>query len=319
MLPFPEVIDSSIMSAYRSCRHKFFLEHLWHYKPKTPNVHLHAGAAYAVGLEVARRAYYQDNISEEDSYAMGLAALLSAYGDFECPPDSGKSLERTAGAFEYYTETYPFAHDHAIPHTLPSGKKAIEFSFAEPIDLLHPVTGNPIIYCGRMDMIVDFADGTYGLDDKTTSQLGASWPKQWDLRSQFTGYCWGAGKAGIPLNGFLVRGVSILKTKYDTLEAITYRHPWMIEEWYKGLIADVQDMLNNWQLLSQQSPSGFQLVYSPFRKNLDNSCNEYGGCLFRQICLSKDPQPWLEANFERRRWEPLTRTETLLALKGTMP
>lgn len=307
--PFPEVLDSSIMSGWRSCRHKFFLEYLHHWKPRTPNVHLHAGAAYAKGLEVARVAFYQNGLSEEDAYALGLAALLESYGDFECPLDSAKSLERTAGAFEYYTEKYPFPTDHATPIILPSGKRAIEFSFAEPLDILHPVTGNPIIYCGRFDMMVDYAGGKYGLDDKTTSQLGASWPKQWDLRSQFTGYCWGAGRAGIHLNGFLVRGVSILKTKYDTLEAITYRHPWMIEEWYEGLLMDIQEMMFNWEEASTDITSSGA---PPFRKNLDNSCNEYGGCIFKQICMSKEPEPWLAANFERRQWNPLTRGEIIL-------
>ena len=249
MIPFPDVLDSSIMAAYKGCRHKGYLEYLLHYKPITQNIHLHAGAAYAKGLEVARKAYYEQGMPEGDAYALGVGALIEAYGMFDCPPDSAKSLERMAGALEFYTERYPFSSDHAVPHTLPSGKKAIEFSFAEPIDIRHPVTGDPLIYCGRMDMIADYAGGVYGEDDKTTTQLGASWPKQWDLRSQFTGYCWGAGKAGIPLSGFFVRGVSILKTKYDTLEAITYRHPWMIEEWYEALLTDVREMIVNWEHL----------------------------------------------------------------------
>ena len=50
----------------------------------------------------------------------------------------------------------------------------------------------------------------------------------------------------------------------------------------------------------------------PFRKQLDNTCNEYGGCLFRQICMSKEPEPWLEANFQKRRWNPLTREEEVV-------
>ena len=301
-LPFPEVLDSSMIATWRSCRHKFFLEYLHHWKSKTPSVHLHAGGAYARGLEVARKAFYQEGKSEEDSHALGLAALMAAYGDFECPADSAKSLERTAGALEYYFEQYPLPTDPAAPHILPSGARAIEFSFAEPLSIVHPVTGNPLIYCGRFDEVVDFAGAIYGLDDKTTSQLGASWPRQWDLRSQFTAYCWGAKRTGIDLAGFLVRGVSILKTKYDTLQAITYRHPWMIDEWLEGVYCDIQDMIADWQ--------GATKV--PFRKDLSESCNAYGGCPFRQVCMSADPASWLEANFERRKWDPISREETKL-------
>ena len=299
--PFPEVLDSTIIAATRSCGRKTELEHLLHWKPRTPSVHLHAGAAFASGLEVARTEFYLNGFPSDVAQASGLQALMTAYGDFECPADSAKSLERMCGAYEFYFDQYPMESDHAIPITLPSGKRGIEFSFAEPIGILHPVTGNPLIYCGRMDMLTKFAGGIYGEDDKTTSQLGASWSKQWDLRSQFTGYCWGAARAGFPINGFLVRGISILKNKYDTQQAVTYRPQWQINRWYTQLIRDVQHLILQWQ-------SGL------FDYNLDHACNEYGGCIFRQICLTppESVQGWLETGFVRRHWDPLTRTETPL-------
>lgn len=296
---FPAVIDSSLIAAFRSCPERARLEFFEHWKPATPSVHLHAGAAYAAGLEAARRAYYERNESVADSEAAGLAALMRYYGDFECPPDSPKSLERMAGALEYYFEKYPLDDDRATPVVLPGGKRAIEFSFSEPIDIAHPVTGDPLLYCGRMDMAVDMENLVLGLDDKTTSQLGASWPRQWDLRSQFTGYVWGGARGGLKLNGFLVRGVSILKTKYDTLQAITYRPDWQIDRWYTQLLRDVQRMISCWE-------TGY------FDLNLDHACTEYGGCLFRSVCLMQSPETLLEQQFQRRRWDPVTRTETLL-------
>lgn len=296
---FPAVIDSSLLSAFRSCPGKCFLEYFQHWKTRAPNIHLHAGKAYASGLEAARRAFYEQGHSEETAIAQGLAVLLSEYGDFECPPDSAKSLERTAGAFEYYFTQYPMATDSFIPHALPSGGRGIEFSFSEPIDLAHPQTSDPILFCGRFDALGDYAGGLFGLDDKTTSSLGASWPRQWDLRSQFTAYAWGAARGGMPLQGFLVRGLSILKIKYDTLQAITYRPQWMIERWYEQTLRDIQRMIQMWD-------SGV------WDYSLDNACNEYGGCVFRQPCMSLDPQPWLEGSFTRRRWDPVLRIETEL-------
>lgn len=137
-------------------------------------------------------------------------------------------------------------------------------------------------------------------DDKTTSQLGASWSRQWDLRSQFTGYKWGAGKAaGIHIDGVLVRGVSILKTKYDTLEAITYRPDWQIDRWYAQLHRDIKRMIGCWE-------EGY------FDFNLDHACTEYGGCPFKQVCLMKDAEQLLDQMYQRRKWDPITRTETVL-------
>jgi hypothetical protein len=293
---FPTVIDSSLIAAFRSCPQKAFREFIQHWKAREPSVHLHAGAAFAHGLEVARTHFYVEGCGADESVARGLSALMKSYGDFECPPDSAKSLERTAGALEYYFSRYPLGVDRAIPMTLPGGKRGIEFSFLEPIDALHPVSGDPLLYSGRMDMMVDYENMHLGEDDKTTSQLGASWPRQWDLRSQFTAYVWGAQRAGIKLDGFLVRGVSILKTKYDTLEAITYRPAWMIDRWYEQLLRDVAKMRQCWE-------EGY------WDFSLDHACAEYGGCPFRGVCQMQRPEILLEQQFERRRWDPVTREE----------
>ena len=295
---FPEVVDSTILAAARSCGRKAELEFFHHWRSKEPNVHLHAGAAYARGLEVSRRSFYEEGRSSADSVALGLQALLEAYGDFQCPEDSAKSASRTAGALEFYFDRYPLETDKAKPLSLPGDKKAIEFGGVEPLEIKHPVTGNPILYSWRMDMACEFQGMKLGEDDKTTSSLGASWPRQWDLRSQFTGYVWGAKRSpwAIELNGFLVRGVSILKTKYDTLEAITYRPSWQIDRWLEQVHRDLKRMIAWWE-------EGY------FDYNLDHACTEYGGCPYRQACLMPDPAPLLEVHFERRRWDPVRRME----------
>lgn len=298
-IPFPHVVDSTIIAAFRSCPQKAQLEFFQHWKLREPSVHLHAGAAFAAGLETARTAFYVDGKSADDSVALGLAALLTHYGDFECPSDSPKSAERMAGALEFYFYSYPLGHDKAVPMTLPGGRRGIEFSFLEPLDVVHPETGDPILYSGRMDMMVDYEGMQLGEDDKTASQLGASWSRQWDLRSQFTSYVWGAKRAGIKLDGFLVRGVSILKTKYDTLQAITYRPDWQLDRWYEQTQRDVRRTIEAWK-------EGY------FDLNLDHACAEYGGCPFKSVCQMREPLPLLQQQFQRRKWDPVLRIETVL-------
>ena len=296
--PFPSVLDATTMSAFKSCPRKAFLEYILHWKVREQSVHLHAGAAYAHGLEAARRAYYIEGKPPSESIAIGAGALLAAYGDFECPADSAKSAERTVGALEFYFEAYPLGEDKAIPITLPE-KRGIEFSFVQPLEALHPETGEPILYSGRMDMICDYDGMRLGEDDKTTSSLGGTWSKQWDLRSQFTGYVWLAKQAGIKLDGFLIRGVSILKTKYDTQQAITHRPEWQLDRWHEQLMRDIRRMQRCWE-------EGY------FDYNLDHACAEYGGCVFREVCLMPDPTPLLQMRFQRRQWNPITRIETVL-------
>lgn len=327
---FPHTVDSTMLAAFRSCPQKFSLQYISHWKPKDESVHLVAGGAFAKGIEVARKAYFEgiavvpvvstsfdealgnyrrivewrteacEPTNRESAQLLGLQALIAAYGDFECPPDSAKSLERTAGALEFYYANYPFDMDGTRPVTLPGGRVGIEFSFAEPLDFIHPVTGAPILYTGRADLVATFAGGTYIFDEKTTSQLGATWPRQWELRSQFSGYVWAAQRAGLAVQGAVVRGVSILKTKYDTAQAITYRSPFEIDRWLKQVGRDLQRMRQCWE-------DGW------WDFDLDHACSEYGGCQFQRICKSEEPQTWLPMQFEQKVWDPLARKQLSVA------
>lgn len=328
---FPHAVDSTMLAAFRSCPQKMFRSYIEHWKPQTDSVHLIAGGAFAKGIEVARKAYFEgieikpevadvfneklgtyerkvtwhedglldgDDIRGDSAHAqeLGLHACLAAYGDFECPSDSAKSLERTAGALEFYFSQYPFGADGTNPVTFSNGRRGIEFSFAYPLPFAHPVTGDPMLYTGRADMIAHFADGIYVFDEKTTSQLGASWPRQWELRSQFTGYIWAAQQAGIDCKGAVVRGVSILKTKYDTLQAITYRSAYEVDRWLSQVARDLQRMQECWE-------SGW------WDYDLDHACAEYGGCQFQRVCKSESPENWLTTYFEQRVWDPLARRQ----------
>jgi len=296
--PFPPVIDNSLLSSFRSCPQKCLQEYFLHWKPRTPNVHLHAGKAWARAMEVTREEFFVKGASSQDAIAAGLRALIHAYGDFECPPDSPKSLERLCGALEYSFSTYPLESEKAIPAHFPGGGRGIEFSHTEPLEIAHPETGDPLLYTGRFDQIVEWQGGLWGFDDKTTSSLGASWPKQWDLRAQFTGYVWLAKSIGIDLSGFLIRGISILKTKYETLQPITYRPAWMVEAWYEQVHRTLRRMIQCWE-------EGY------WDYDWDEACTSYGGCVFRKVCLSAPDarQGWLETDFEKRRWDPVLRIE----------
>ena len=297
---FPHAIDSTMLATFRSCPQKFYRQYLQHWKPKAESVHLVAGGAFASGIEVARRAFYENDATREEAEAVGLHALLGHYGDFECPSDSAKSPERMAGALEFYFANYPLGDDGMDPVRFANGKRGIEFSFATPLPFNHPVTGDPILYTGRADMIAEFANGVYVVDEKTTSSLGATWSKQWEMRAQFTGYSWACKEMGLEPSGTIIRGVSILKTKYDTQQAITYRAPHEIDRWLEQTCRDLDRMAKMWR-------------DDWYDYALDHACAEYGGCSMQRICKSNDPNTWLPMYFEQRVWDPLARAEMTLA------
>jgi hypothetical protein len=136
-------------------------------------------------------------------------------------------------------------------------------------------------------------------DDKTTQAIGASWADQWDMRSQFTGYCWGALQFGIPVTQVLVRGIGLLKTKFSHAEALSFREPWRIERWHTQVVRDIKNAIGMWER-------------GQWDTNEAESCSSYGGCIFKQPCSSQDPTPWLEANFVKRKWDPVHRTEEVV-------
>lgn len=298
-LHFPVAIDSTTLGTFRSCPQKMFRTYMQHWKPASESVHLVAGKAFAEGIEVARRAYYEDAAPPTDAVAAGVGALIQSYGDFQCPADSAKSLERTAGALEFYFENYPLGGDGATPLLFPDGRRGIEFSFAQPLPINHPVTGDPLLYTGRADMIAEAYGGVYIYDEKTTSSLGASWARQWEMRSQFTGYCWAAREFGLAPSGVCVRGVSILKTKYDTQQVLSYRSPYEVDRWLDQTCRDIERMIRCWK-------DGY------WDYNLDHACSEYGGCALQSVCKSPDPEAWLKTYFHQRVWDPLAREEVTL-------
>jgi hypothetical protein len=295
---FPEVFDSSMLATLKSCPQLFKKIYIDQWKTKGDNIHLHAGGAFAKGVEVARTQFYVNGLSMEEAVAEGLAALLLFWGDFD-GQDEAKNLVRMAGALVFYFDMYPLNHETAYPILLPGGRRAIEFSFAHPLPIKHPITSQPILYCGRMDSILNFAGDTFIFDEKTTGSLGKTWSQKWDLRAQFTGYVWGCREFGIRTAGVVVRGVSILKTQYETQEAICYRPDWQVDRWYTEALEWIGDAIRWWET-------------GRFRYNLDESCASYGGCGFAIACKSQDETSWLETYFERRHWDPVTRIETKL-------
>jgi hypothetical protein len=293
---FPAVIDSSMLAAYRACPQSFRLAYTDHWKLKGESVHLHAGGAFAKAMEAGRRAYYVHEMIQQDSEAEAMRALILAYGDFEAPEGSAKTLDRMMGALEFYYETYPLDTDPARVVLL-GNTHAVEFSFSTPISILHPVTQEPIIFAGKADAVVEYGGGLYVMDEKTTTQLGSTWARQWDLRGQFSGYAWALHQLGERPAGSIVRGISILKTKYDTQEAVVGQPDWKVDRWELMMYRTINDMIDDW--------TAGQWDY-----DLSESCNHYGGCAYKQCCMAPDPTPWLNLNYEKRVWDPLSHRET---------
>ena len=294
---FPQTIDSTMRKSFVSCETKFLYEYCYNRRKGEPGPDLHAGKAYAAGLEAARIAYWSKSTSKEEALALGIERLISEWGDYEPPEDHPKQLHRMIGALEYYFTAFGWDTDHIQP-LMQDGKPAVEFSFAIPLPYNHPESGEPLLYTGRFDLLGTYNGSLFVIDDKTTKQLGASWLRQWNMRSQFTGYCWAAREYGYPVAGAIVRGLAILKTKYSHAEAIQYRPDHVISQWYDQLCRDIERMLDRWH--TRREAEHWQL-------NLDDACSQYFGCPYEQVCLTPPGRKLrvLEAETIEYIWNPL--------------
>lgn len=295
---FPKVIDSTMIAAFRACPKKFWWNYIRRIEPQGFNIHLHAGQSFAAGMNAARLAFYVKGFSTDDSIIEGVQALAKHWGtEFEAPEGENKSLDRMMLAVVEYFHEYPLETDIIKPLKLAEGKIATEVTFALPLEqTAHPATGDPILYAGRFDMIGEREGVLFIVDEKTTSQLGPTWPNQWTLRSQFTGYAWGAKSYGYPVAGAIIRGISILKEKYGHAQVITYRPEWQINRWLKQLERDLKRMIDSW-------------ATGEWDFNLDHSCSAYGACPYLRLCENLDPEPFVPLYYQENKWDPLKARE----------
>lgn len=296
---FPHVIDNTMRAAFVSCPRKFYNEYVLNLSPTEggESIHLIAGGAIAKGLEVARKAFYNEGKGETESRAEGLVALIEKYGDAEerlnilaQDPTHNKRFERVVEAYETYLDTWRLPTDHIKPHKTEIGS-AVEFSFAIPLEINHPETGEPLLYAGKSDFIGEMNNALWVVDEKTTSQMGSSWATKWGLRSQFTGYCYAARSHNLPVAGAIIRGIAMLKTHIQCREAIVYRPDFLIDRWLLQLEIDISRMIHSYQ-------------ENYWDYNLADGCESYGGCPFMQLCEKEDDTAWRD-NFYKVRWDPI--------------
>ena len=188
------------------------------------------------------------------------------------------------------------------------GRVAVEFTFAIPLDPrdgfpLHPITGLPILYTGRFDMLAQARTGALFIeDDKTTGQLGLNFTRSMKLRSQFTGYTWACQQLGFPTAGVIVRATNPLRGDIKFAEIHEGRSPHVVTQWYRQLAADTRNMVAMWE-----NYNNFGEKLGEFSADLDDACGSYGGCPYLEACLSPDPQTVVENFFADNTWDPLVR------------
>lgn len=285
------------MSSFDACHYKWFYEFGHALSPLAINPDLHAGGAFSQAIEVTRQAFYGDNLPLDVALPIGIRALIKFWGDFEPPERNPKTCEAMIGALADYFREYPPGEDLFRPMILADGKPAVEFTFAIPTNVMHPETGEPIIYAGRADMIGNYDDKWLCIvDEKTTKGFYGDWASIWGMRGQFIGYCFAGQYYGYPITRTVIRGIAILKTMYKHLQVIEEYSQWQIDRWWEETNIKIKKMVEIWES-------------NTYLHSYGDACGSYGGCQFLGLCTSPEPENQF-SNFQRRVWNPLKKDPT---------
>jgi hypothetical protein len=290
---FPDVVDNTLISAFRRCETSAYYSGIRRIRAHENSTHLIAGGAFARGLEVTRKRFFEEGETFSQAFEAGVIALVTEYGDHVVHPKiAQKGVWNMVAALDYYFRVWPIDRG-LVPFKLANGKHAIEFSFCLPTSIMHPITGDPIMYAGKFDMIgVHDNNQLFVTDEKTSTQLGDYWLQRWRMSNQMTGYVWAARMHGIPVKGAWIRGIGILARSLTSANVPTLRPQWRIDDWYAQLQLTLHKMVTAWQ-------SG------AYQKNLDAACSAYGGCTYMNLCEVQNPEEWIPINYHANTWSPL--------------
>lgn len=295
---FPHAIDNTMRKQLVKCQKAVHYQFELGLHPLTESrVDLHAGAAYAKGMETLRRAFWTEGKTQDFAVGAAVAAVYGAYGNFQPPAKSNKTADKMAGAIPFYVSEFPLAVEKLVPFE-------IEFGFAFGIGIPHPEDGRELEYCGRFDCIAQHADtgDFWVVDEKTTSQMGDKWANQWALDSQMTGYCWGANKwlaeRGYgPVKGAVINGIAIRLHDYSAMRLPVYRQDWEIERWFDQMREDVYEWICKFET-------------GRHKMALDHACAYYlNPCEFAPLCSSRNPERLFDGSYRVEFWNPKERKD----------
>lgn len=318
-LKFPENVDSTQLSLWSSCPQKWFIEFCLGRRQGGKNIHLHAGGAFAEGMEWVRR-YHFEGYDKEEALRAAFLKYAKFWGEYPLLLDENKSFVNMWMAIEAYLERWPLDGKDELYHILTNdnGDPWVEFSFAIPVPVNHPISGDPLLYSGRCDALVSEprSDMIFPLDDKTTQSMGPSWTKSWAMRGQLYGYTWATRQMGWKSQGAIVRGVSLLKKSFDTQEVPVFLSEAQVNEWYYHSVIKLQQMADTYSrvvefmqtsTISKNEHDYFlNHIHHLFPKSFADGCTNYGGCAFQDLCSSR--QPWeLYSDYDVFRWNPLAK------------
>lgn len=253
-------------------------------------------------------------VTEETERAM-VSVCESEFDTYTAPVDDFRNYGTAINLIKEYNKFYPAEPFKVLTQ---AGKPLIEVPFAchlgtievnaelsvrnpdGTIDLRY-IPSLQIMWQGRIDMIVEHEGRLYLVDHKTTSMMGPTYFREFELSSQFHGYTWAAQQLlGRPIFGAIINALGVRKpTKTGTSL-----------EFQRKTITITQEALYEWQADTLHIITDF--VEMARREHMPKHTKwcvgKYGMCQFFDVCtLPADQRQQLlsTGDYKAVTWNPL--------------
>ena len=294
--------DSTSIKAAERCARYYQYKLIDGWRSPFESVHLWFGGIYASSLEAFHEAEAA-GADREDAIRLAVRHALVESWDHDRDaegnriPDTGKpgmfdnpqkTRDNLIRTIVWYFEHFKEERLHTL--ILSNGRPAVEHSFQIPVD-------DGILFSGHLDRVIEDNSGDkYVHDQKTTTQtISPHYFKQFKPDTQFTMYPF-AGKMiyDTPISGVIIDAAQIAVGFSRFARCPTTRTEDELDEWYEETMMLIERT-------RRYTLDGF------FPRN-PASCNNYGGCEFREIC-TRPPhvrENFLQGDFVKGEpWNPL--------------
>lgn len=287
----PEVFDNSMVEAHSRCPRKFFYRYALRRAPIGNNFPINFGIAYHKYREEIDKKIIELDLKEVPSELHQLIAS-EIVADYEDPPIGHKKEFLNRGRL---LETLNLAFER-INFDLSTG--SIELIQTEQSFQVHLTDEEN--FGGRIDRVVLWNGRVWTWDHKTTSRMGATFPKKFDVNNQMSGYTYAGGiLASADPAGIIIEAVYNTKTKGPEIERFTSsRTKGQLVQWRETMIAEIADIRRNFK----KTPEMGYLAW-PQRTG---ACEDFGGCFFKEACKSPHAgsiEHWLDNFTQESEWD----------------
>ncbi len=273
--------DNTKMKCFQTCRIKYYYRHILGLVPNMDKNALRFGKAIHTGLSI----WYETGDADK--------ALHEAFKDYEDDlTDEKRTSARGKEILSEYFLQYPTEPFDIIANEIP-----VEI-------LISSDPYNNYILTGKIDLVCKWHGGIYGIDHKTTSRLGDYYFTQYEISRQMLGYTWALKQLysakDSAVQGMLINALAVYKNKFKfERQPLTYSQTKL--QWYETyiprLMKKIRGFENKVNIKEGENPRDYILPNW-------NSCNNYGRCVYKEVCKSSRPEYVIEQNFKQEFWDP---------------